>query len=85
MKYEIKSDDPKDSDSFEILKLEIVKEKTRARIATWTVGAWLLILLGAGARAAISGQHNDLQAILIVLTPLAAMALRWYLGKEHRK
>lgn len=83
MKYEIKSDDQEDGDSFEIFEVKVIKEKTRARIVTWTMAVWLLLLLITAADAAITGHHGDLQTILGLLTPLVVLGFGWYLRKEH--
>jgi hypothetical protein len=83
MKYEIKSDDQEDGDSFEIFEVKVIKEKTRARIVTWIVAVWLLLLLITAVDAAITGHHGDLQTILGLLTPLVVLGFSWYLGKER--
>lgn len=82
MKYQIKSDNP---DDFEITQLKIIQERTRARIVSWTVLTWLIILIFVTAAAVISGKSSELQPILSKLTPLVTMAFGWYLGREGNK
>jgi hypothetical protein len=85
MKYKVKSDGIRTDDTFEIYQVEIVREKTRARIVTWSVGVWLLLLLFMGIRAAMSGQRDNFGVVLNVLTPIVTTGFGWYLCKQTSK
>jgi hypothetical protein len=82
MKYQVKSDNPED---FEITEVKIIRERTRARIVSWTLLAWLVILGLVAAEAIAAIDRTELQAILSKLTPLVTMAFGWYLGREGNK
>jgi hypothetical protein len=75
----------KDSDDFEITELKVIKERTRARIVTRTVTAWLGLILIIAIEAIWTGHRDDLQALLRQVTPLVTMAFGWYLGREYGK
>ena len=84
MKYQVKSDGGETNDDFEILEVKVIKERTRARIVSWTVFVWLAILFLSAVLAAVTRHNGDLQMILGCLTPLVTMAFGWYLGKQSK-
>jgi hypothetical protein len=85
MKYEIKGESYGQDDDFEVSEVKIVKETTRARIATWTVGVWLFVVVISVASATVTGDRGELHQILSALTPLVTMAFGIYLGQATSK
>lgn len=84
MKYEVKSDGDQDQ-NFQVVRIAVIQEKTRARIVTWGVGTWLLLLLTIGTKAIVESQHDNAQTVLSMLTPIVTMGFGWYLGTQNRK
>ncbi len=85
MKYEIKGAGNGQDDDFEVTEVKIVKETTRARIAIWTVGVWLFVVVISAASATLTGDRGELHQILNALTPLVTMAFGIYLGQATSK
>ena len=83
MKYRIRVESGADDSDFQINELRIVREKSRGLIATLVVGGWLLLMLLAGAEAAVTGHRRDMYWILITITQQAGVACYWYFAREH--
>ena len=85
MKYEIKRDGNDTDDDFEIIELKIIRERTRARLASWVVGVWLLVVVVRVTAATLTHDHAEIQKLLDALTPLVMMAFGIYLGQVTTK
>jgi hypothetical protein len=82
MKYEIKNDEDGPDDEFEIIEVRIIRETTRGRIATWTIGVWLFVIALSAVSAALLGHYDELHQLLNAVTPLVTMAFGIYLGRD---
>jgi hypothetical protein len=85
MKYEIQDDENGQDDEFEITEVRIIRETTRGRIATWTIGVWLLVIAIGAVSAALHGHYDELRWLLAAVTPLVTMAFGIYLGRDTSK
>lgn len=84
MKYQVKDENQDDGDGFDIIEVQIIKERTRACIVKRTVTVWLAVVLLTAVTAAMTGRYSDLQTVLGVVTPLVTMGFGWYLGRTHK-
>jgi hypothetical protein len=64
MKYQIQGDSKGKEHDFEIVEVRIIKETARARITTWSVAVWLILVLIAGTEAALSGRRYELYMLI---------------------
>jgi hypothetical protein len=83
MKYEIKGEKDDDRDDFQIHEIRIIKARTRARVMTWMVAIWLVVMLAVVGAALAARQPTEAHRVLEVLTHFVALGFGWYFGSRQ--